>query len=519
MWKSDGTEAGTVSVLDISSDVSELTAVGDTLFFSARNETSGRELWKSDGTSTGTVLIADIYPGISSDGYSGYGGYGGYGGNGGYSGDSVEPNSSDPSDLIAVGDTLFFTADDGSGRKLWRSDGTEAGTVLFSDIEPNIHEGYYGDYPSSYFLAAVDDTLYFVADADNSGEELWKTDGTNTGTVRVSDINPGEAGSNPSRLTVVGDTLFFSATDGSSGDELWALDLKPERPTASFALTTSTVKKTEGNSGDKRFKFTVTRTGDLSEVSSAAWAVSGIGKNAADSNDFYKGILPSGTVRFLTGQSKRTIKIRVEGDRVQELNEKFRVTLSDPIGGTVTTATATGVIRNDDLTGTSASETISGTRQAEFINGFAGQDILTGGSGGANRYGFRYRQSRINSPDHITDFRPDKDKISLINKKGEFLSPPKGFSRADDNSTAATFKELVNAVFVDADPLTTGNQALAAKSAALVQSTNKEIAGTYLLINDGNARLSLKKDLLINITGFSGSLPDLGTVPVDSVFN
>ena len=31
-------------------------------------------------------------------------------------------------------------------------------------------------------------------------------------------------------------------------------------------------------------------------------------KNAADSNDFYKGILPSGTVRFLTGQSKRTIK-------------------------------------------------------------------------------------------------------------------------------------------------------------------------------------------------------------------
>ena len=80
--------------------------------------------------------------------------------------------------------------------------------------------------------------------------------------------------------------------------------------------------------------------------------------------------------------------------------------------------------------------------------------------------------NRANGPDHITDFRPDKDKISLINKRSSVS--PKGFSRADDNSTAATFKELVNAVFVDADPLTTGNQALAAKPLHW-QSTNKEM--------------------------------------------
>ena len=42
-----------------------------------------------------------------------------------------------PSSLTGVGGTLFFTADDGThGRELWKSDGTEAGTVLVKDIDP-----------------------------------------------------------------------------------------------------------------------------------------------------------------------------------------------------------------------------------------------------------------------------------------------------------------------------------------------------------------------------------------------
>ena len=46
----------------------------------------------------------------------------------------------------------------------------------------------------------------------------------------------------------------------------------------------------------------------------------------------------------------------------------------------------------------------------------------------------------------------------------------------------------------------------------------QEIMSTYLLINDGNAGLSSRRDLLIDITGFSGPLSDLGIQPVDSVF-
>src|SRR5438105_2584506 len=46
-------------------------------------------------------------------------------------------NSSTPLNLVQVGSTAFFTADDGvNGRELWKSDGTPAGTSLVKDITP-----------------------------------------------------------------------------------------------------------------------------------------------------------------------------------------------------------------------------------------------------------------------------------------------------------------------------------------------------------------------------------------------
>jgi ELWxxDGT repeat protein len=126
----------------------------------------------------------------------------------------------EPDSLTAIGSTLYFAADDGTnGIELWKSDGTASGTVLVKDINPA------GDAePDS--LTAVGSTLYFTAIDGTNGYELWKSDGTASGTVLVSDINPaGDA--DPSYLTAAGSTLYFVATDGTNGYELFSYTPTP----------------------------------------------------------------------------------------------------------------------------------------------------------------------------------------------------------------------------------------------------------------------------------------------------
>src|SRR5689334_22817227 len=52
---------------------------------------------------------------------------------------------------------------------------------------------------------------YFSGGYGANDYELWKTDGTQPGTMLVKDINPGATGSRPSNLIDVGGTLFFTA--------------------------------------------------------------------------------------------------------------------------------------------------------------------------------------------------------------------------------------------------------------------------------------------------------------------
>ena len=58
------------------------------------------------------------------------------------------------------------------------------------------------------------------------------SDGTEAGTVRVKDINPGFDWSHSSSLTNVNGTLFFSADDGTVGSELWAFNAEHTEPGA-----------------------------------------------------------------------------------------------------------------------------------------------------------------------------------------------------------------------------------------------------------------------------------------------
>jgi ELWxxDGT repeat protein len=302
LWKTDGTDAGTVMVKDIQQsgigfgNIFELTSINDIAYFIAYTWASGYQLLRSDGTDAGTYVVKDI-------GYYNY-------------------DANAPTQLTAYNNKLYFSGNDGSGRKLWESDGTYDGThyatgfndvylqadgvsttsytpfpvlnnvlyiagytyadgdglyeydasntdgiVLVKDLTPgsDVDYIYPGEmrvvndalyfkvvsnvgYPHdelwssqgqtadtqpvkifdvgaiTYNYYNIGGTLYFVEHDDAYGNELWKSDGSDAGTIRVKDIIPGTGSSYPEDLTFSNGKLLFKATDNNHGTELFLSD-------------------------------------------------------------------------------------------------------------------------------------------------------------------------------------------------------------------------------------------------------------------------------------------------------
>lgn len=113
---------------------------------------------------------------------------------------------------------LLFIANDGlTGDELWFTDGTTTGTVRLTDINPGTASSIEDSLPLGR-LALMN------ADEPDGGAELWSSDGTAQGTRQVADINPGAERSQPRQLTVEGCRMFFAANDGDAGNELWVSD-------------------------------------------------------------------------------------------------------------------------------------------------------------------------------------------------------------------------------------------------------------------------------------------------------
>lgn len=169
--------------------------LGDWLYFSATDALHGEELWRTDGTAAGTALVADICPGRCS---------------------------SRPRSITAGAGRLLFSVElELLGREPWSSDGTAEGTHALGDICPgrcSSVELFYGQRG-----AALGDLTLFVA-YDGAGRELWRTDGSPTGTFLVADIWPGMSGSDPRDLTAFAGRVYFAAYEPTHGSELWSSD-------------------------------------------------------------------------------------------------------------------------------------------------------------------------------------------------------------------------------------------------------------------------------------------------------
>jgi ELWxxDGT repeat protein len=159
------------------------------------------ELWRTDGTAAGTRMVEDINPGSQH---------------------SLPHLIEHPNPFKAIGDTLYFRADNGThGTELWKSNGTAAGTRMVKNIAPSIQDS------SPAFFTAYKGEVYFSATdsefpgPDDQGAELWRTDGTAAGTEMVRDIRPGSGSSGPAFMTASGGILYFQAYDPARGWELY----------------------------------------------------------------------------------------------------------------------------------------------------------------------------------------------------------------------------------------------------------------------------------------------------------
>src|SRR5215210_8040536 len=84
------------------------------------------------------------------------------------------------------------------GVMLWQAPFARASSdpAMVKALGPDLGVHDMGDRP----FTDVAGTLFFWLDDDEHGAELWKSDGTEAGTVMVKDINPGAAGSHPDNL-------------------------------------------------------------------------------------------------------------------------------------------------------------------------------------------------------------------------------------------------------------------------------------------------------------------------------
>lgn len=235
LWKSDGTSAGTVLVKDIfsggtGSDIGTIFPIGNQIYFDAKSS-SGVELWKSDGTANGTVMVKDIRSGSSGSfpksfaefnnmlyftADDGINGYELWKSNGTSAGTVMVKDlapgarASSPGAFTKVGNNLIFA--DSTG--VWKTDGTAANTIKILDL---------GDRFQISKFVLFGNNAYFIR-----FHELWKTNGINTaGTTRVKAFNNLYPFDCPVSLTLFDNKLYFIAErpdDRNRFRALWKSD-------------------------------------------------------------------------------------------------------------------------------------------------------------------------------------------------------------------------------------------------------------------------------------------------------
>ncbi|HOS39673.1 MAG TPA: choice-of-anchor D domain-containing protein [Spirochaetota bacterium] len=191
LWKTDGTEVGTILLKNISSNFNGVIFNGDLYLPAYSGGGPYHDLWKSDGTTSGTVLVKDINP-------SGDGGI--------------------HSDLLIAGNYICFLASDtpgGGNQEFWYSNGTGDGTFVEDCNTDDIAWRTISSDP--IILGTSGTSLYFTA---SRRKEVYPFDRElytfNNGSITRTEFTPGDASSSITTLGMSNGKLYLGITNGTT---------------------------------------------------------------------------------------------------------------------------------------------------------------------------------------------------------------------------------------------------------------------------------------------------------------
>ncbi len=131
---------------------------------------------------------------------------------------NLQTEDSDFTPPVEMGSNLYFLAySQGlirNGYEMWRTDGTPAGTIRL--------EAYTEWYPGEFHV--LGDQILFVAHDPDAGDGLWITDGSPGNAHPIGGDLPSPEGDALAELTVAGDYLYYMAYDDVHLTELWRTD-------------------------------------------------------------------------------------------------------------------------------------------------------------------------------------------------------------------------------------------------------------------------------------------------------
>jgi ELWxxDGT repeat protein len=245
--------------------------LGNTSWFTANSgDGLGLQVWKTDGTEGGTVRVTNVITdGVHAETFVGaINGHILYGGRDGH-GDgliSLDVNGGPPVTLAqslfgehgVVYDGALYAAanaraDGGApkGFELWRTDGTLEGTT-FADLNPGTASSL-----STQSLALAGDWMIFAGETI-AGKGIYRTDGTEAGTSLLLALPPNRD-PHEAQITQAGNrVIFVYRNPGVDNDQLWITD-GTEDGTQPFVERMSAFEG--GAMLDGRFLFTMKTPG------------------------------------------------------------------------------------------------------------------------------------------------------------------------------------------------------------------------------------------------------------------